>query len=74
MVKYLNFHNSSFVLRYFLNANGKATVWQAPCFRIEYNLIMIIPTHKRHKSSFKHSKIICVFISWQVIVIVQKNF
>jgi len=31
MVKYLNFHNSSsFALRYFLNVNGKVTVWHTP--------------------------------------------
>jgi hypothetical protein len=32
MVKYLNFHNSSFALRYFLNVNGKATMWNTPCY------------------------------------------
>jgi hypothetical protein len=32
MVKYLNFHNSSFALRYLFNVNGKATVWDTPCF------------------------------------------
>jgi len=26
MVKYLNFHNSSFAVRYLFNVNGKATV------------------------------------------------
>jgi len=30
MVKYLSFHNSSFALRYFYNANGKVTVWHTP--------------------------------------------
>jgi hypothetical protein len=32
MVKYLSFHNSSFALRYFFNANGKAIVWYTPLF------------------------------------------
>jgi len=27
IVKYLNFRNSSFAIRYFFNVNGKATVW-----------------------------------------------
>ncbi len=37
MVKYLNFHNSSFALRYLLfNVNGKATVWHTPCFIVFY--------------------------------------
>jgi hypothetical protein len=36
MVKYLNFHNFSFVLRYFFNENGKASVWHAPCFHCEF--------------------------------------
>jgi len=67
MVKYLNFHNSSFALRYFFNVNGKATVWHAHCFRIEYHLIMIVPTHKHHKSSFKHSKINYIFISLDLV-------
>jgi hypothetical protein len=33
VVKYLNFHNSSFGSRYFLNGNGKAKVWltHTPC-------------------------------------------
>jgi hypothetical protein len=33
MLKYLSFHNSSkFALRYFFNANGKATLCHAPRF------------------------------------------
>jgi len=31
MVKYLNFHNSSLIKRFF-NVKGKATVWHTPCF------------------------------------------
>ncbi len=32
MVNYLNFHNSSFALRFFfINVNGKATMWHTPC-------------------------------------------
>ncbi len=30
MVKYLNFYDSSFALRYFFNVNGKATMWHTP--------------------------------------------
>jgi hypothetical protein len=32
-------------------------------FRIEYRLMITRPTHKRHKSPFKHSKTIYVFTS-----------
>ncbi len=32
MVKYLQFHNSSFALQYLFNVVGKATVWHTPCF------------------------------------------
>jgi hypothetical protein len=32
MVKYLNFHNSSFALRYFFSINGKATQCDTPLF------------------------------------------
>ncbi len=32
LVKYLNFHKSCFAFRYFLNLNGKPTVWHIPCF------------------------------------------
>jgi hypothetical protein len=30
MVKYMNFHNSSFGLKYLFIVNGKATVWHTP--------------------------------------------
>ncbi len=33
--------------------------------------MITVPTHKRHKKSFKHSKTIYVFTSGRVIVIVQ---
>ncbi len=33
MVKYFNFHNSSFALRYIFNVNGKAKVWHTPCLK-----------------------------------------
>jgi len=32
VLKYLNFHNSSFPLRFFFDVNGKAMVWQTPCW------------------------------------------
>jgi hypothetical protein len=32
-------------------------------FRMEYGLMITAPTHKRHKSPFKHSKTIYVFTS-----------
>ncbi len=37
---YLNFHNSSFALRYFFNVNGKATMKHTPCLK---GIILIIP-------------------------------
>ncbi len=37
-------------------------------FRMEYGWMISIPTHKRHKSPFKHSKTIYVFTSIWVIV------
>jgi hypothetical protein len=40
-------------------------------FRIKYCLTIIVPTHKCHKSPFKHSKTIYVFTSRWVIVTVQ---
>jgi hypothetical protein len=40
-------------------------------FRIKYCLTIIVPTHKCHKSPFKHSKTIYVFTSGWVIVTVQ---
>jgi hypothetical protein len=40
-------------------------------FRIEYHLMITVPTHKSHKSPFQHSKTIYVFTSGQVIVTVQ---
>jgi len=33
MVKYLNFHNSSFCLKILFTLIGKATVWHTPCFK-----------------------------------------
>ncbi len=33
--------------------------------------MIIVPTHKRHKSSFKHSKTINVFTSGRVIITLQ---
>jgi hypothetical protein len=33
--------------------------------------MITVPTHKYHKSTFKHSKTICVFTSERVIVTVQ---
>jgi hypothetical protein len=32
IVKYMNFHNSSFALRYLFNVNGKDTIWHITCF------------------------------------------
>ncbi len=32
MVKYLSFHNSSFCPQILSNVNGKATVWDTPCW------------------------------------------
>jgi hypothetical protein len=34
MVKYLNFHTSSFALRYLFNVKGKATMWHTPMFQM----------------------------------------
>jgi hypothetical protein len=50
MVKYLNFHNSSFASRYFFNVNGKAIVWGTPCFKhffilLEWRQLMHTHTH-----------------------------
>jgi hypothetical protein len=42
-----------------------------PCFGIEYSLMITLPTHECHKSSFQHSKTIYVFTSGQVIISVQ---
>ncbi len=44
LVKYLNFHNSSFALRYllFFNVNGKATVWHTPCFIVFYFINVLV--------------------------------
>ncbi len=61
----------SFALRYFFNVNGKATLSHTPCFGIEYSLMITLPTHECHKSSFQHSKTIYVFTSGQVIISVQ---
>jgi len=40
-------------------------------FRIEYCLMITVPTNKLHKSPFKHSKTIYVFTSGRVIVTLQ---
>ncbi len=40
-------------------------------FRIEYCLMITVPTHKHHKSPFEHSKTIYVFTSGRVIVTLQ---
>ncbi len=42
-------------------------------FKIKQCLMITVPTHKRHKSPFKHSKTIYVFTSGRVIVTVQIN-
>jgi hypothetical protein len=39
--------------------------------KIEQCLMITVPTHKRHKSPFKHSKTFYVFTSGPVIVAVQ---
>jgi hypothetical protein len=41
MVKYLNFHNSSFAFKYFFNVNGKATVGDTP-------LVTYLPKKGQH--------------------------
>ncbi len=39
-------------------------------FRMEYGLMITAPTHKRHKSPFKHSKTIYVFTSvWAIVTL-----
>jgi hypothetical protein len=40
-------------------------------FRIEYRLMIALPTQKHHKSPFTHSKTIYVFTSGRIIVTVQ---
>jgi len=43
MVKYLNFHNYSFALRYFLKVNGKATQCDTP---LVFNTKLVVPNMK----------------------------
>jgi hypothetical protein len=43
MVKYLNFHNYSFALRYFFNVNGKATQCDTP---LVFNTKLVVPDMK----------------------------
>ncbi len=51
MVKYLNFHNSSFAWGYFFYVNGKATVWHTPCW-INYCFFAWVSIHfKKHECS-----------------------
>jgi hypothetical protein len=38
-------------------------------FRIEYCLMITVPTYKSHKSPFKHSKTICVFTSLSKFIV-----
>jgi hypothetical protein len=40
-------------------------------FKIDYCLMIIVPTHKYHKSPFQHSKIIYVFTFRRIIVTIQ---
>jgi hypothetical protein len=54
-----------------LTASPPQNCKQLLYFRIQYRLMMTVPTHKRHKSRFKHSKTIYVFTSGRVIVTVQ---
>ncbi len=44
---------------------------ELPYLKIEYCLIITLPTHQRHKSPLKHSKTIYVFTSGRVLVTVQ---
>lgn len=39
--------------------------------KIDYCLMIIVPTHQCHKSPFQHSKIIYVFTFGQIIVTIQ---
>ncbi len=47
--------------------NGKQLLY----FRMKHRLMITVPTHKCHKSSFKHSKTSYVFTSGRVIFTVQ---
>ncbi len=57
--------------RPYLRASPRHTGNRLLHFRIEYCLVSPVPTHKCHKSPFKHSKTIYVFTSGWVIVTVQ---
>jgi hypothetical protein len=52
MVKYLNFHNSSFALRYFFNVNGKAMVWHNPWIHLTISWIISSIKEFRHVNTF----------------------
>jgi hypothetical protein len=41
MVKYLNFHNSSFA-KIIFDVNGKAIVWHTPCYSMESHLRFVL--------------------------------
>ncbi len=56
---------------YFFEAAPTHTCKQLLYFKIEYCLMITVPTHKHHKSPFKHSKTIYVFTSGRVIVTVE---
>ncbi len=59
MVKYWNFHNSSFALRYFFNANGKATVWHIEKMAIE---IFWLPNMRQLEFSIAKHVVIEIFL------------
>jgi hypothetical protein len=54
-----------------LRASPPHTGQQLLYLRIEYPVTITVPTHKRHKSRFKHTKTIYVFTSGRVIVTLQ---
>jgi hypothetical protein len=59
MVKYLNFHNSSFASRYFVNVNGKATVRHTSCLHNTQLNLRLAPLLKQQTSPISLHHLLC---------------